>query len=42
MDALVVYDSQYDNTERVALTVADELRAFERARLAHNSRSRGD
>ena len=28
MNTVVVYDSQYGNTERIALTIADALRAF--------------
>lgn len=31
MNALVVYDSQFGNTEQVALTIADALRAFGQA-----------
>lgn len=31
MNTLVVYDSQYGNTERIAQTIADSLRAFGQA-----------
>jgi flavodoxin len=31
MNTLVVYDSQYGNTERIALAIADTLRAFGQA-----------
>jgi flavorubredoxin len=31
MNAVVVYDSQYGNTERIALAIADTLRAFGQA-----------
>lgn len=32
MNALVIYDSQYGNTERIAQSIADTLRAFGEAR----------
>lgn len=32
MNALIVYDSQYGNTERVALSIADALRAYGQVR----------
>lgn len=35
MNALVVYDSQFGNTEKVALAIADALRAFGQARAVH-------
>jgi flavorubredoxin len=35
MNALVVYDSQYSNTERIAWAIADALRAFGSVRVAH-------
>lgn len=35
MNALVIYDSQYGNTERIAQTIADTLRAFGEARAVH-------
>lgn len=35
MHALVVYDSQFGNTERIAAAIADTLRTTEEARLAH-------
>lgn len=31
MNMFVVYDSQYGNTERIAQTIADTLRAFGQA-----------
>ena len=31
MNTLVVYDSQYGNTERIAQTIASTLRAFGQA-----------
>ncbi len=36
MNALVVYDSQYGNTERVAQAIAEALRAFGRARTVRS------
>lgn len=35
MHALVVYDSQYGNTERIAAAIADTLRTTGEVRLAH-------
>ncbi len=35
MNALVVYDSQYGNTERLARAIADTLREFAQARVVH-------
>src|SRR5512146_1186916 len=35
MHALVVYDSQFGNTERIAAAVADTLRTTGEVRLAH-------
>ncbi len=37
MNALVIYDSQYGNTERIAESIAEALRAFGRARTARAS-----
>jgi flavodoxin len=35
MNTLVFYDSQYGNTERIAQTIADTLRAFGQAQAVH-------
>ncbi len=35
MNTLVVYDSQFGNTERIAQAIADTLRAFGQARAVH-------
>ncbi len=35
MNTLVVYDSQYGNTERIAQTIADTSRAFGQAQAVH-------
>ena len=35
MNALVVYESQFGNTEQVALTIAGALRAFGQAQAVH-------
>ena len=35
MNTLVVYDSHYRNTERIAQTIADTLRAFGQAQAVH-------
>jgi flavodoxin len=35
MHALVIYDSQYGNTERIAQTIAEALRAFGPAEAVH-------
>jgi flavodoxin len=37
MNSLVVYDSQYGNTERVAQTIAEALSAFGKARMVRAS-----
>ena len=37
MNALVVYDSQYGNTERIAQSIAEALRAFGQARTVRAS-----
>src|SRR5438105_2826590 len=35
MKTVVVYDSQYGNTERIAQTIADTLRVFGQAQVVH-------
>lgn len=37
MNALVIYDSQYGNTERIAMAIADAMRAYGQAQVAHVS-----